>query len=101
MKLLLIFSSFSLLLILFPPPCTITGDNPSFFKIAISLIKILNNFGSINILPPHLMTINSLLYLSKYFFTSSTIGPFSGKIFINSSSLTTSSKKFLQSFFSL
>ena len=35
-KLVLIFNSLSLLLILFPPPWTMIGESPSFFKTEIS-----------------------------------------------------------------
>ena len=44
-------------------------------------IKILNKFGSLSTEPPTLITISSFLYLLKYFATSSTEGPFEGKIF--------------------
>ena len=68
---LLIPVSFNLLLILFPPPWTIIGIKPSLFNTDISLIKISNRFLSTKTLPPHLMTIYSSLYFSKYLLTSS------------------------------
>ena len=80
-KWLLIPNSFNLLFILFPPPWTTIGINPILFNVAISFIKISNKFLSTNTLPPHFMTIYSLLYFCKYFLTSSIDGPSNGNIF--------------------
>ena len=80
-------SSFNLLEILFPPPCTMTGMKPNLFNMAISSMNILNNLSSTKTLPPHLMTMYSSLYFSKYCLTSEIEGPLSGSIWIKSSSL--------------
>ena len=80
-KVLSIFNSFNFILILFPPPCTITGVNPSFFMMTTSDIKRLKRLGSIKTLPPHFITIFSSLYFFRYFLTSLMERPFEGKIF--------------------
>ena len=61
--------------------------NRILFNIDISLMKISNNSLSTKTLPPHLMTMYSSLYFSKYFLTSLIEGPSDGRILLNSSSL--------------
>ena len=80
-----IFDFSNSLLILGPPPCTTTIEIPNLFSITKSFIKLLKIFLSIKTFPPYLITIISFLYLLIYFETSLILGPFSGRIFSNSS----------------
>ena len=81
-NLVFIFSFFSSLSILGPPPCTIIIDKPNLFSKLMSSIKLLKISLSIKTLPPYFTTISSFLYFLIYLGTFLISGASAGQIFL-------------------